>query len=288
MSCPGETVHAHAPFAAEARVERTARGTGMAWMSGWVVSLIGHAGVAAVVLLAPTAKSPDKPTGTILVEFVGLDAVDTASPARAIADGFPESAAEPATEPSSELIEKARVSEPEPVPAEHTPPVETPPPVDVVSAFPIPPPKPPPPQAIVAPVRASVSLAQDSAPRSPAKAEARTGESVGSAGGPVETAMRPAGAASGLAKAIGDNRKPAYPAYARRRGIEGRVILSVTVSADGNVAHVGIAQSSRYDVLDEAAVEAVRKWRFRPAHENGQAIVSTINVPITFRLNEDR
>lgn len=284
MSCPGIAFHAHAPLAAEAQPETTARRTGIAWMSGWVVSLIGHAGVAAIVLLTPPAEHPDEPTGSILVELVGPDAAGPVNPDRAIAAASPE----PTHTPPLEHIEATKASESKAIPTEHTLSVEVPAPVEASPVFPIPPSKPVPPQAIVVPVDTPVQSAQNTTSMPPANAEAKINEHAGTMAGPAETSMRPSGAASSLAKTIGENRKPVYPAYARRRGIEGRVILGVTVSADGKVANVGVVQSSRYDVLDEAAVEAVRKWRFHPARENGKAVASNLNVPITFRLNDER
>src|SRR5690606_9948978 len=58
---------------------------------------------------------------------------------------------------------------------------------------------------------------------------------------------------------------PEYPAAALRRGYEGKVLLRVQVSAEGLAKTVEIAQSSGRDILDEAAVKTVRKWRFVPA-----------------------
>jgi protein TonB len=49
-----------------------------------------------------------------------------------------------------------------------------------------------------------------------------------------------------------------YPEEARRRGLEGSLVLSVDVLADGSIEHVRIMRSSGYDLLDEAAVRIVR------------------------------
>ena len=78
--------------------------------------------------------------------------------------------------------------------------------------------------------------------------------------------------------------QPDYPREAFRAGEQGRVLLSVQVGADGVPTDVQVAESSRSRDLDRAAVEAVRKWRFEPALDNGQAVASTVQVPIDFTL----
>ena len=85
----------------------------------------------------------------------------------------------------------------------------------------------------------------------------------------------------------GTNAPPRYPVRARRLGWEGRVLLTVQITPDGTVAYIVIAESSGFAVLDEAAVDAVRRWRFTPARAAGVALASTLRVPIIFRLDED-
>lgn len=80
------------------------------------------------------------------------------------------------------------------------------------------------------------------------------------------------------------NPKPEYPPLARRRQWEGRVILKVRVLAAGTVAAISVETSSGHEILDEAALEAVRRWRFVPAKRGGQAVDSVVNVPINFNL----
>jgi protein TonB len=80
---------------------------------------------------------------------------------------------------------------------------------------------------------------------------------------------------------------PAYPRRSRRRGEQGTVTLRVLVGSNGGVERVEIAQSSGYDLLDDAAREAVRtRWRFVPARRAGTAIKSWVLVPIRFALTE--
>jgi protein TonB len=82
-----------------------------------------------------------------------------------------------------------------------------------------------------------------------------------------------------------DNPRPVYPLAARRRGLEGRVLLSVHVRADGSCAEVQLRQSSGHALLDDSALATVRRWRFLPATRAGQAMDSWVDVPVSFRLN---
>ncbi len=82
------------------------------------------------------------------------------------------------------------------------------------------------------------------------------------------------------------NPAPRYPEPARRRGEEGLALLSVQVDKEGLVKDLSVSQSSGFGALDEAAVKAVQRWRFKPAHWGGLAVDSRVEVPIRFRLNE--
>lgn len=86
----------------------------------------------------------------------------------------------------------------------------------------------------------------------------------------------------------GGNAIPEYPAQARRRGWEGRVLLVVRVRADGVAESVRVAQSSGHDILDRAARDAVRRWRFEPARRAGISVAASLEVPVTFRLIDRR
>jgi protein TonB len=71
---------------------------------------------------------------------------------------------------------------------------------------------------------------------------------------------------------------------ARRMGAEGRVVLEVTVAADGSAKSVRVAQSSGHSILDRTARNTVRQWEFQPARAGGRAIEATITVPVRFEL----
>ncbi|MFA6051444.1 MAG: energy transducer TonB [Methylobacter sp.] len=83
----------------------------------------------------------------------------------------------------------------------------------------------------------------------------------------------------------GSNPKPKYPGIATSRGWEGTVRLLVRVSAEGDSEEVTVQRSSGYDVLDEAAIEAVERWKFIPAKRGDAPVSSSVVVPINFVLN---
>lgn len=65
---------------------------------------------------------------------------------------------------------------------------------------------------------------------------------------------------------------------------EGKVILRVVVSPDGNPKQIELAHSSGSERLDKAALAAVRRWRFVPARQGETVIEATVLVPIIFKL----
>ena len=80
------------------------------------------------------------------------------------------------------------------------------------------------------------------------------------------------------------NPEPPYPERSRELGEQGRVMLQVRVSAEGRALQVEVIGHSHSRRLDEAARQAVADWRFIPARQDGVAIESSLQVPITFSL----
>lgn len=82
------------------------------------------------------------------------------------------------------------------------------------------------------------------------------------------------------------NPPPQYPEYARRQGYEGVVMLQVKISPWGHPDEVRVVGSSGYEMLDLAAANGVRDWRFEPARDSGGDFVSTtLRLPIVFKLD---
>jgi len=83
-----------------------------------------------------------------------------------------------------------------------------------------------------------------------------------------------------------NNPPPAYPPVARRFGEQGRIVLRVLVSAQGDAEKTEIYQSSGYARLDQAAVDAVQRWKFAPAKRGDTAVSAVVLVPIVFKLGD--
>lgn len=81
------------------------------------------------------------------------------------------------------------------------------------------------------------------------------------------------------------NPAPAYPLMSRRLGEQGSVLLLVRVGADGSAERVQVRQTSGFPRLDEAALAAVRNWRFVPARRGDEAVAADVLVPVAFRLD---
>lgn len=81
------------------------------------------------------------------------------------------------------------------------------------------------------------------------------------------------------------NPEPKYPPLSRRLGEEGKVLLRVRVSRDGQPATIDFEKSSNFERLDEAAKQVVARWRFIPAKRGDEAIEASVIIPIVFRLD---
>ena len=81
-----------------------------------------------------------------------------------------------------------------------------------------------------------------------------------------------------------NNPAPAYPPLSRRRSEEGVVILELLILPDGSVSEIHVRKSSGYRRLDQAALNAVSRWRYRPATKAGVAIAYRYLQPVRFSL----
>ncbi|MEN8198635.1 MAG: energy transducer TonB [Thermodesulfobacteriota bacterium] len=82
------------------------------------------------------------------------------------------------------------------------------------------------------------------------------------------------------------NPKPEYPPLARRRNYQGTVLLSLLVSAQGDVSRVTLQRSSGHVLLDKSAIRTVKNWRFLPGTDDGRPVPMEVLIPIHFRLTE--
>jgi len=78
---------------------------------------------------------------------------------------------------------------------------------------------------------------------------------------------------------------PIYPDLARIAGVEGDVYLDILVDKEGRVRDVQVIRASGTNVgFEEAAVEAVKKWTFFPAIQNGKPVACWLTQPIKFQV----
>jgi len=76
---------------------------------------------------------------------------------------------------------------------------------------------------------------------------------------------------------------PEYVDRARKEKINGSVVLSMIVTAEGKVRDVKVIKTLDRD-LDKQAVAAVRTWRFEPGLKNGEAVAVLLKTEVMFRL----
>jgi protein TonB len=75
---------------------------------------------------------------------------------------------------------------------------------------------------------------------------------------------------------------PEYPPLARAARVEGRVVVECVIDTDGRVAQARVVTGR--PLLDDAALQAVRQWRYRPTLLDGVAVAVQMTVTVEFHL----
>jgi protein TonB len=150
---------------------------------------------------------------------------------------------------------------------------------------PAPPMAPEPPTAPKPRQRSAAPRQRAASPPSPPTASVAP-ESSGPVSPPVPAALPPARAEALPSHGLRPIEQPAppYPGSARRQGIEGDVILRLSVDEAGKLISVAVARGSGHRALDEAAIAAVKLWRFEPAVADGRPVAAVAELPVRFRL----
>lgn len=176
-------------------------------------------------------------------------------------------------------VSMVTISKPTPAAPQPAPPVEKKPP----------PPKKTPPKPVKKPLPKVVQQAPDFAPFKPEpvpepqqSTEAASSSSASASSAAATSA--PTFTEANYRANYAHNPKPEYPTIAKSRGWQGKVLLRVKVSAEGASDEVVVEQSSGHEMLDDSAVEAVKKWRFIPAKRGDTPVASSVIVPIVFTL----
>lgn len=110
-----------------------------------------------------------------------------------------------------------------------------------------------------------------------------SGDSVGPHAGSGPPGIYPAGRNDVTVPVVIYNPEPAFSDEARKAQQQGLVSLILVVGADGRTSDIHVRQSLGMG-LDEKAIEAVSRWRFRPATFHGQPVATRVEVEVDFHL----
>jgi TonB family protein len=109
---------------------------------------------------------------------------------------------------------------------------------------------------------------------------------------PAPTPIIPQGTSGSLSSGANEvasyyrNPPPPYPEESRKLKEEGLVMIHAEVDPQGKVNSVILIQSSGFPLLDDAALETVQGWQFKPARMAGIAVSTSVNIPVRFRLKD--
>lgn len=142
----------------------------------------------------------------------------------------------------------------------------------------------PPPEVRVPPVQQqSVATTETNAPAEPTPVTSAIPAPSANPGPPAPPGPLSIG---NLASKLLSGTPPRYPVEARRKRETGTVVLRLVLAADGRISSIALHKSSGVAILDAAALDAVRKWRWSPTLRNGEPVEVTGLVQIPFILKE--
>ena len=244
-------------------------------------SVAVHAALVGGVSLLPAWTAPRE--SVVLLELIEPEAPPTPlAPPPVKRDPRPLTLPKPIQTP----MPAPAVEKPEPVerPVDPSPPrrvetpAETPEPAAATPAAPV--------SSPAAAPSAAVAPLPGAAGSRPAftTSEAADGTAPAAPAGPAVAALPSGGVTQRAIPRGGYQYRPNYPSSARNRGIQGTTLLGVLVADDGRVAEVVVKQSAGHPDLDQAAADAVRRWRFEPARRGSEAVAMWVLLPVEFRL----
>lgn len=180
---------------------------------------------------------------------------------------------------STPAIEGVLIStQPDPVASPALPPPEPSPPEVAPAGTPHPVPEAPPSErALTTPDTPSPATPASPGPSPEASAPAQD-MPVPAATDPVAAALTPPRSDA----AHLNNPKPVYPALSQKYKEQGRVVLDVYILADGSVGEIRLKTSSGYRRLDDAAMRAVRRWKYIPARRGNEPVALWYQQPLLF------
>lgn len=235
----------------------------------------GHASIELTATIASTSQptSLDDPTDVVQIE--SADPLPTRPSERPV----------PTLSALSMLIQRTENSEPPPIPNATVPHAELPCSSVLDASRRRIVPEQLPPQASTSNPDEDPTLARTRTKRIPTvEVSAEPVEQTASTASQSSPASQAADGADSL-PAVVHNPAPQYPSDALQARRTGRVVLRVTIASDGSVTEARVHRSSGVRSLDQAALEAVRKWRFEPSG-SVSAPVRYAAVPIRFEIVE--
>ena len=173
------------------------------------------------------------------------------------------------------------------------PPPDEPPPLDTADLKPVEPPKPrPQPPSRNRPRRPSATSQAAGAAKparhaaKPAVTQTATAPDTGTAQVTQTAARRHHRRSSGsISRASASPPRPAvYPPRAIELGHQGEALVRVRLEPDGSAAEIVLWRGSGFELLDKAALAAVRGWQFLPAMRDGHAVAAWVEIPVRFHL----
>ena len=256
-------------------VSASPRGQHWAWPTmGIALSVLLHAGLVCVVVSTRPQVSDPAPSHPVDFELVQVTRRPPPPPAPKPEEKKPPSPA-PAEKARPKLV-KVAAAKPAPVATMPKPVVD--PRVQPIAEAPVVVPAPSPlPSGDANPGEGTQDGGAPGGLSGSALGGAPDGTLVGSDDGPVTS--------PGFAAAYLHNPPPQYPAVARRLQLQGTTMFRVLVSSEGRPKHIAIEKSSGVEMLDQAAMEAVREWSFVPARKGTKAIEAEVLVPVRFHLS---
>jgi peptidyl-prolyl cis-trans isomerase A (cyclophilin A) len=96
---------------------------------------------------------------------------------------------------------------------------------------------------------------------------------------PPRTITISPGIANGL---LEEHRYPIYPVDAKRAGVQGTVVLEAIIGKDGTIRNLNVVSGP--DMLQQAAIDAVHSWRYRPYMLNGEPVEVRTKINVVFTL----
>ncbi len=239
-------------------------------MRDFAGSLFLHAGLAAAVLAMPS-------TQTAVFPRIYDVSLAVRAPRSAAAPPLVEAIRPEATETSLPHVPEAVPPSPVPPPPPRPKSIDRPHKTVAKQIHPAPPAASPHPVASAVPAQSPVESATPAASTSPGPSTGGSAATDGLAAyGADAVDERPA---------VLHRVEPRYPEQARRRREEGKVLVKLVVDIQGRPMDCTVLTSEPVGIFDAAALEAVRRFRFRPGKLAGHSVATVVHIPFAFTLH---